>query len=69
MAITNWTTNSSAPNMGWEKATNLYSDIKLGNLTEADFTHPKFCTDHMCSSEYAESLSIIDGRRRQATGP
>ena len=26
----------------WENATNLYTNITLGNLTEADFAYPKF---------------------------
>lgn len=66
MAITNWTSNASAPHMGWEKQTNIYTDITLGNLTEADFTYPKFCNENMCEAEYADSLRIIDGRRRKA---
>lgn len=66
MAITNWTSNASAPHLGWEKATYLYADITLGNLTEADFAYPKFCNQHMCDGEFAESLRNVDSRHRQA---
>ena len=66
MAVTNWTSNCSAPHMGWEHATNLYTDITLGNLTEADFAYPKFCNAHMCEASFAESLRNVDVRRRHA---
>lgn len=66
MAITNWTSNASAPHLGWEKATNLYTDITLGNLTEADFTYPKFCNQHMCQAELSDSLRNVDRQHRQA---
>jgi hypothetical protein len=66
MAVTNWTSNASAPHMGWEHAVNLYTDISLGNLTEADFAYPKFCNEHMCESNFADSMRNVDVTRRHA---
>jgi hypothetical protein len=56
LAISNWTSVASMPdNLGWCRAENLYGDVTLGNLTDADFDVPKFCDQHMCNSEVAEN--------------
>ena len=56
MAISNWTSVASMPkHLGSCRAENLYGDVTLGNLTDADFVVPKFCNQHACSSEVAKS--------------
>ena len=56
-AITNWTSNASLPkNLGWCYATQLFGELTLGNLTDADFAYPKFCDDHACSAEVVEQI-------------
>lgn len=46
--IVQYTQNASIRGT-WIKEASAYSDVKLGNLTEADFAYPKVdCDSHMC---------------------
>ena len=56
-AITNWTSNASMPKgLGWCYATQLFGELTLGNLTDADFAYPKFCDDHECNAEVVKQV-------------
>jgi len=46
--LVSWTQNVTIRGM-WILEDSKYSDIVLGNLTEADFAYPKFCNEHMCN--------------------